>query len=168
MTRLIWGYKIIFGILNIMKYKNFGILLAVIAGILIWQAFFIIKSEPEQSVSSPEIVVDTQQSAGDVSVEINYLSGKSGETNIVFEISLNTHSVDLDDIDFQKAVVLQKGGQTFAPSKVENSGSGHHRSAELSFPGVGVPLKIVFLGTAEIEKKELEFKELPATSFYLP
>lgn len=162
------GYKIIFEILNIMKYKNFGIGLAVITGILIWQAFFIIKSEPEQSVSSPEIVVDTQQSAGDVSVEINYLSGKSDESKIVFEISLNTHSVDLDDIDFQKAVVMEKDGQTFIPLDVEISGSGHHRSAELSFPGVGVPLKIVFLGSKEIEKKEFEFIELPATSSYSP
>mgnify|MGYP001586251147 CR=1 FL=1 len=124
----------------------------VVAGILIWEII---------SISPPEVVTGgTQQPAGDVSVEINYLAGKSIGDQIVFEVSLNTHSVDLDGIDFQKTVVMQKDGQTFFPLAVEISGSGHHRSAELSFPGTGVPLKIVFLGTPEIAKQEFEFKEL--------
>lgn len=144
-----------------MKYKNFGILLAVITGILIWQIVSIAKTKPKSLIPSPETALGgPQQSAGDTSVEINYLAGKSGENKFVFEISLNTHAVDLDDIDFQKAVVMEKDGQTFLPRAVETSGSGHHRSAELSFPGVGVPLKIVFLGTVEIEKKEFEFNKL--------
>lgn len=158
------GDKIIFETLNIMKYKNFGIGLAVITGILIWQIISIARIKSKSLIPPLETVTEgKQQSADDVSIEINYLSGKSGENKLVFEISLNTHSVDLDDIDFQKSVVMEKDGQTFIPLDVEISGSGHHRSAVLSFPGVGVPLKIVFLGTAEIEKKEFEFKELPAT-----
>lgn len=144
-----------------MKYKNFGILLAVIAGILIWQIISIARIKPKSLIPPLETVTgEKQQPADDVSVEINYLSGKSDESKIVFEISLNTHSVDLDDIDFQKSVVMQRGGQTFAPSKVENSGSGHHRSVVLSFPGVGVPLKIVFLGSKEIERREFGFEKL--------
>lgn len=144
-----------------MKYKSIGIVLAVIAGILIWQITSIAKTEPKSLIPPLETATgEKQQPADDVSVEINYLSGKSDESQIVFEISLNTHSVDLDDIDFQKSVVLQRGGQTFAPSKVENSGSGHHRSAVLSFPGVGVPLNIVFLGSKEIERREFGFEKL--------
>lgn len=144
-----------------MKYRFFGVGLAVVAGILIWQIISIARIKPKSLIPPLETVTgDKQQPADEVSVEINYLSGKSDESQIVFEISLNTHSVDLDDIDFQKSVVLQKGGQTFAPSKVENSGSGHHRSAELSFSGVGVPLKIVFLGTKEIERREFDFEKL--------
>ena len=155
------GGKIIFEYLNIMKYKNLGLGLAAIAGILIWQIISIAKTEPKSLIPPPETVAGgAQQPAGDVSVEVNYMAGKSDENKIVFEIILNTHSVDLDGIDFQKTVVMQKDGQTFFPLAVEISGSGHHRSAELSFPGVGVPLKIVFLGTREVDRKEFEFKKL--------
>lgn len=144
-----------------MKYKSLGVGLAVITGILIWQMVLISKTSSRPTVlPSGTVTGETQQPIGDVSVEVNYIAEKSGGNKIVFEISLNTHSIDLDDIDFQKSAVLQRGGQTFTPSKVENSGSGHHRSAELSFSKVGVPLKIVFLGTAEIAKQEFEFKEL--------
>ena len=128
-----------------MKYKSIGIVLAVIAGILIWPVILIIREKPKPLTPISEVVADEiQQSTESVSAEVSYLSGKSNENKIVFEISLNTHSVDLDGIDFQKSVVMQKGNQTFSPLTVEISGSGlpaeasakagHHRSAELSFP----------------------------------
>ena len=144
-----------------MKYKSIGIVLAVIAGILIWQIISIAKTEPKSLIPSPETALGgPQQPAGDTSVEINYLAGKSDESKLAFEISLNTHSVDLNGIDFQKSVVMQKDGRTIFPLKVETSGSDHHRSAELLFPVTGVPLKIVFLGTAEVARQEFEFKRL--------
>jgi len=155
------GDKIIFEDLNIMKYKNIGIGLIVVTGILIWEIISIVKTKPESIISSPEVVPGgAQQQSGDVSVEINYLAGKSDASKIVFEVSLNTHSVDLNDIDFQKTVLMQKDGLTIFPLKVETSGADHHRSAELSFSQVGVPLKIVFVGTEAIGRKEFEFKEL--------
>lgn len=168
LTRGRSGDKIIFESLNIMKPKNLGIGLVIIAGVLVWQGILIIRTESKSPVSSSETVAETQQSVGDVSVEVNYLAGKSDENKIVFEISLNTHSVDLEEIDFQKTVILQKDGQSFPPFKVEIFGSGHHRSAELSFSKAGVPLKIVFLGTPEVGRKEFEFEKLPATSSYSP
>ena len=133
----------------------------VVAGILILGIISIAKTKPESLLSSPEAVTgELQQPTKDVSVEINYLAGKSDESKLAFEISLNTHSVDLNGIDFQKSVVMQKDGRTIFPLKVETSGSDHHRSAELLFPVTGVPLKIVFLGTAEVARQEFEFKRL--------
>lgn len=132
-----------------MKYKNLGLGLAIIAGALIWKG-----------ISIMPVAIDTQKPTGEVSVEINYLAGKSDGNQIVFEIVLNTHSIDLDDIDFQKTVIMGKNGQTFSPLAVETSGSNHHRSAVLSFSRVGVPLKIVFLGTPEVGRQEFEFGEL--------
>ena len=84
------GDKIIFETLNIMKYKSIGIVLAVIAGILIWQIISIAKTEPKSLIPPPETVAGgAQQPAGDVSVEVNYMAGKSDENKIVFEIILN-------------------------------------------------------------------------------
>lgn len=133
----------------------------VIAGVLIWQIASIAKANLRPTALPSEMVAGGQrQPTGDVSVEVNYMAGKSDENKIVFEIILNTHSVDLDGIDFSKAVVMQKDGRAFISLAVEISGSGHHRSAELSFPGVGVPLKIVFLGSKEIERREFGFEKL--------
>jgi methyl coenzyme M reductase beta subunit len=144
-----------------MKYKNLGIGLAVIAGILFWQIISIAKTKPgfPEAVSESKNV-ETQIPAEDVSVGVNYLAGKSTEVKIVFEVALNTHSVNLNDVDFQKTMVMLADGKTYEPFAVTTSGADHHRSAELSFSKVGVPLKIVFLGTEVVEKKEFEFKEL--------
>ena len=144
-----------------MKYKNIGVGLTVIAGILFWQIISISKTKPGfPDAISENKNVETQIPAEQVSVEVNYLAEKSGESKIVFEVSLNTHSVDLNDIDFQKTMVMLAGGKTYEPLAVTTSGADHHRSAELSFSKVGVPLKIVFLGTQEVMEQGFEFKEL--------
>ena len=89
-------------------------MLAVIAGILIWPVILIIREKPKPLTPISEVVADEiQQSTESVSAEVSYLSGKSNENKIVFEISLNTHSVDLDGIDFQKSVVMQKATKRF-------------------------------------------------------
>ena len=161
MTKRKPGDKIIFEDLNIMKYKNIGIGLIVVTGILIWEIISIVKTKPESIISSPEVVPGgAQQQSGDVSVEINYLAGKSDASKSVFEVSLNTHSVDLNDIDFKKTVVMLSGGETFYPLETETFGADHHRSAELIFSMAGVPLKIIFLGTEAVERKEFEFEKL--------
>ena len=161
MTKRRAGGKIIFENLNIMKYKNLGIGLAVIAGILVWQIISIAgtKSNFPDSASGND-GIETQLPVGQVSVEANYLPGKSEGDKIAFEVALNTHSVNLNDIDFQKTVVMQVGGKTFASLTAKVSGADHHRSAELIFSMAGVPLKIIFLGTEAVERKEFEFEKL--------
>lgn len=103
---------------------------------------------PQPNVSSP------------VTVSAEYLPTSSSAGFIVFQVSLNTHSVDLDSIDFQKSVVLEKSGQKFSPFEVAVEGSGHHREASVKFNRVTVPFKIVFLETPEVNRQEFEFKEL--------
>ena len=53
-------------------------------------------------------------------------------------IVLDTHSVSLDDVVFERAVALRMSeGAEVAPTKVEGSrGSGHHREAVVVFPPV--------------------------------
>lgn len=146
-----------------MNYRNLAVVtgLTITAGVLVWQ-LTAINQPPPRSLNSKleEAVADARQPTGEVSIEVNYLAGKSDENEIVFEVSLNTHSVDLDDIDFQKTVILEKDGRTLSPQVVEISGSSHHRTAVVKFVRAEVPFKIVFLGTPEVGRQEFEFREL--------
>ncbi len=80
--------------------------------------------------------MDTQTvSGGGVTVAVTYANRRRGEAPR-FEVALNTHSVDLDGYDFNKLTVLRAEGKTYAPTKVENKGSGHHRRVALTFPKI--------------------------------
>lgn len=102
-----------------------------------------------------------------VTVSAEYLPARSSADFIIFRVSLNTHSIDLDDINFQKSVVLEKSGQKFSPVEVTANGSGlpaeasakagHHLSAEVKFSRAVPPFKIVFLETPEVNRQEFEF-----------
>ncbi|MBI5356627.1 hypothetical protein HZB78_03365 [Candidatus Collierbacteria bacterium] len=147
-----------------MKYRNFSLglgLVTAVIGILVWQRISSARTTSKSLIPPPEAVTGgTQQPAGQVSVEVNYLAGKSDENKIVFEVSLNTHSVDLDDIDFQKSVILEASGRKFSPVAVKTEGANHHRSAEVKFNRVSAPLKIIFLETPEVARQEFMFDEL--------
>ena len=102
----------------------------------------------------------TSSSGSSVTVSVEYMSSLSSADLIVFQVSLNTHSIDLDGIDFQKSVSLEKSGQNFSPLSVETSGSGHHRSAEVKFSRIPPPFKIIFLETPEVAQQEFMFDKL--------
>ena len=58
-----------------------------------------------------------------------------GTEDTRFEISLDTHSVDLDSYDLKALSSLRDdAGKVYQPTKVENKGSGHHRQLVLVFP----------------------------------
>lgn len=119
---------------------------------------------PPSSSSPLDSKPTTQNSqppaASPITVSAEYLSNRSPADFIVFQISLNTHSVDLDNIDFQKSVVLEKSSQKFSPLEVAAEGSGHHRSAEVKFNRLAPPFKIIFLETPEVNQQEFEFNRL--------
>jgi len=55
---------------------------------------------------------------------------------ILFEVKLDTHSVELDTYGFDTAVSLRNDRGESAPPVVESpTGSGHHRAITLAFPG---------------------------------
>ncbi len=95
-----------------------------------------------------------------VTVSVNFQPSQSDAQTLDFEVVLNTHSVDLDDIDFQKSVILEKSGQQFPPLEVKTEGAGHHRSAVVKFTRVAPPLKIIFSETPQTARQEFEFDEL--------
>jgi hypothetical protein len=66
------------------------------------------------------------------------LAGLPDGVPIRVTIVLDTHTVALDDVVFERAVALRTPeGAEVAPTKVEGSrGSGHHREAVVVFPPV--------------------------------
>src|SRR5262249_19740168 len=73
-------------------------------------------------------------SGGGVTVKVTYLNPQ-GTEDARFEISLDTHSVDLDSYNLKALSSLRDStGKTYQPTKVENKGSGHHRQFVLVFP----------------------------------
>jgi hypothetical protein len=71
---------------------------------------------------------------GGVTVKATYLN-PGGTEDTRFDISLDTHSVDLDIYDLKALSSLRDdAGKAYQPTKVENKGSGHHRQLVLIFP----------------------------------
>src|SRR4030095_12481773 len=86
-----------------------------------------------QSLTAEPALTRTQ-SGGGVTVKVTYLNPQ-GTEDARFEISLDTHSVDLDSYDLRALSSLRDdAGKTYQPSNVENKGSGHHRRVVLVFP----------------------------------
>lgn len=128
--------------------------------ILIPLAALVLIFKPGLKPNSPPPTPDSLLPTSDVAVAVDFQPSQSDSQNLAFEVSLNTHSVDLDDIDFQKSVVLEKSGQKISPLSAETSGSGHHRSAVVKFTRVAPPLKIIFSETPQTARQEFEFDEL--------
>src|SRR5215510_8126741 len=87
----------------------------------------------DQSLAAEPALTRTH-SGGGVTVKVTYLNPQ-GTEDARFEITLDTHSVDLDSYDLKALSSLRDGaGRAYQPSNVENQGSGHHRQVVLGFP----------------------------------
>ena len=68
--------------------------------------------------------------SGGVVVELIPASYKNGKLTI--NISMNTHSVSLSEIDLAEITVLEYKGKTYRPVKVK-AGGGHHAYGKIVF-----------------------------------
>ncbi|MBI5682385.1 MAG: hypothetical protein HZC45_04340 [Deltaproteobacteria bacterium] len=61
-----------------------------------------------------------------------------GSNELVFDVKLDTHSVNLDAFNFNEGIVLKDDkGNIYKPIAAKPSGSGHHREAEVKFKNPG-------------------------------
>lgn len=71
-------------------------------------------------------------SGGAVTVDVKWLSAE--KEILVFAVSLNTHSVNLDQYDLGKLAVLRDdGGNEYNPTSWKSAPGGHHRKGTLTF-----------------------------------
>jgi len=97
------------------------------------------------SYAQNELTKEDRQ--GRVTVTVTLTAPPVDLTPIRLQVSLDTHSVMLDTIQFEDAVAMRNpDGIDLRPSAVEQvKGSGHHREAVLVFPPIaqGGRLRIV-------------------------
>ncbi len=75
----------------------------------------------------------TQTNAGGaVEIQVKWLADK--KDSLVFDVSMNTHSVDLDKYDLKQLAVLHDSqGNEYQPLSWNSAPGGHHRSGKLTF-----------------------------------
>jgi hypothetical protein len=75
---------------------------------------------------------EQRDEGGEVTVEVAWDGPPAGA---VFDVTLDTHSVDLDALDLSDAVLTNDRGETLAAIPWEAPKGGHHRDGRLAFDG---------------------------------
>jgi hypothetical protein len=101
------------------------------------------ETQPAQAAATSPL---TQRDAGEGAVEIEVTlvipgsreAAKYGaDTQTVFPVSMNTHSIDLSSYDLTTVSELLVAGRMYTPTRwVSTSDNSHHRSGALIFPKV--------------------------------
>ena len=106
----------------------------------------------------------TQTNAGGaVEIQVKWLADK--KDSLVFDVSMNTHSVDLDKYDLKQLTALHDSqGNEYQPLSWSSAAGGHHRSGKLIF---AVPsslneggtkfLHMVIRNVAGVKERSLEW-----------
>ncbi len=90
---------------------------------------------PSSGSSSHEPINGLVQSntGGAVTIDVEWV--KAGDGSLIFNVSMNTHSVDLDQYDLGKLAVLRDDtGNEYYPVSWDSAPGGHHRKGTLTFP----------------------------------
>ncbi|MFZ5425117.1 MAG: hypothetical protein ACOZAO_04950 [Patescibacteria group bacterium] len=108
--------------------------------------------KPTTSVSDTNPLDSKSGTMGAVNVQVTPLSTSN------FEITLNTHSVELD-FDLKKIITLTDNeGNEYQPVSWSGDRGGHHLSGELQFSTMNPQATTIFLTITEIEGEVLKFE----------
>ena len=107
------------------------------------------KGQENQITDSTGITIEAQ--AAEVTVKVTYSNFEAAIP--VFNVVLDTHSVELDQYRFEDIVVLRdQAGKEHKPQITSTKGSGHHREAVLEFKNADL---------SDSDYVELVIKNLP-------
>lgn len=89
---------------------------------------------PSGTGSATEGALEATQrdEAGEVTVDVTWSGPAAGA---VFDVTLDTHSVDLDALDLSDAVLTNDRGETLVAVPWDAPPGGHHRAGRLAFDG---------------------------------
>ncbi len=121
---------------------------------------------PPSGSSSLEPINGLVQSntGGAVTIDVEWV--KAGDGSLIFNVSMNTHSVDLDQYDLGELAVLRDDtGNEYHPVSWDTAPGGHHRSGTLTLPvpdslsqGETKYVEIVIRDIADIEARVLKWE----------
>lgn len=136
----------------------FVIFLIITFSIYDWQSTS--NSENAKIIKQSPSNLKLEKEEADVTASVEYLKEKSDNKEIAFSIALDTHSVNFNSFIFSKDITLEKDQQLLLPLSSNESGSGHHRKAELSFAKVNTPFTIVIRNVSDIKRREFFIEKL--------
>ena len=130
-------------------------------------AFIIITGCSSTSTTSSLQVNDMLRSNSDgkVTIDVEYMG--YNENLLSFNITMNTHSVELDQYDLaQLSELTDDKGNIYTPLSWDSKLGGHHRNGILTFsqPGSeGSPdtLELVIRNIAEIQERTFVWESIP-------
>lgn len=111
-----------------MNSKIFFVTLLVLAGMII----FGLSAKQKEEISATASQRIETRTMGAVEVEVTPVSVDPGK-EVVFKLSLSTHSVELNYDYTQIATLTDEQGNVYKPIKWTGGNSGHHLEGELSF-----------------------------------
>lgn len=105
----------------------------------------------------------TQTSAGgQVTVVVDWTGPAAGA---VFDVKLDTHSVDLDALDLSNAILRNDRGETMSANPWAAPKGGHHREGALTFAGDATEflagaswVELVLSGVGDLAERTLRWK----------
>ncbi|MBI4590725.1 MAG: hypothetical protein HY725_18020 [Candidatus Rokubacteria bacterium] len=136
--------------------RSFARVAVVIAMVALWAA-----GRPEAQEGLMK-----QDRQGPVTVAVTLTAPPAVGAPVKVKVVFDTHSVGLDAIAFDQAVVLRTGaGADVAPTAVEQAqGGGHHRSALVVFPPLAQaePVRIVVKNVGGVAERSFVWELGPA------
>lgn len=112
-------------------------------------------------VSDAQEGLTKRDAQGPVTVVVTLAAAPATGVPLKVKVVLDTHSVGLDAIAFEQAVALRMpDGKDLAPTAVEATDGGHHRSAELAFPPLtsAGPVRIVVKNVGGVAERSFSWE----------
>ena len=116
-------------------------------------------SEPAGSAVEPAAATTQTSEGGQVTAVVDWAGSGEGA---VFDVSLDTHSVDLDALDLGNAVLSNDRGETLPARPWAARKGGHHREGALTFDG---DASSFFAGAKWLELTLTGVGDLPERTF---
>lgn len=118
-----------------------------------------VTSGPVGATASPSGTVTRTSDGGEVTVVVDWAGPSAGAA---FDVTLDTHSVDLDPLDLGDAILRNDRGETLKPRPWAAPKGGHHRQGTLSFEGDAARfladarwIELVVKGVGELPERSL-------------
>lgn len=111
-----------------------------------------------------KVFEEKENSEGEVTVTVKplklarYNSAPGGKENTVFEVTMETHTVELDKDLKNVSVLVDDKGTEYKPTAWTGGQGGHHIRGNLVFPPVGKDVKSVKLIIRKIDNVERVFE----------
>ncbi len=116
------------------------------------------------SFNGPTNGLVQSNTGGSVTIDIEWIKAEDGL--LMFDVSMNTHSVDLDQYDLRELAILRDDTNSeYHPVSWDSAPGGHHRRGTLTFPisdslsqGKAKYVEIVIHDVAGIKERVLKWE----------